>query len=132
MKKYFILVAIISLLISCSHGKTKNFPTVAQPSKAAEAYVIRNNNLFGWGFTLEVLLDNSVIANLRSGDYVFFHVKPGFHTIGAKESKVNTPFEEKNKYYFLISADTSQFGFEIMRISNKKGEAWLTKAKAVK
>jgi hypothetical protein len=123
----------MSLLISCSHGKTKNFPTtVPDPSRAAGAYVIRNNNLFGWGFTLEVLLDDMVIANLRSGEYVFFNVEPGFHTIGAKESKVNTPFEEKKKYYFLISADTSQFGFEIIRISNEKGEAWLTRAKAVK
>ena len=132
MKKYFILVAVISLLISCSHGKTKNFPAVPDPSRAAEAYVIRNNNLFGWGFTLEVLLDDTVIAKLRSGEYVFFNVEPGFHTIGAKESKVNTPFEEKKKYYFLISADTSQFGFEIMRIGNEKGEAWLNRAKAIK
>jgi len=123
---------MIILFVSCSHGKTKNFPVVVDPSKAAEAYVIRNNNLFGWGFTLEVVLDNMVIANLRSGEYLFFYVEPGFHTIGAKESSVNVPFEEKKKYYFLISADYSQFGFEIMRISNEKGEAWIAKAKALK
>ena len=132
MKKYLILIVATLLLLSCSHGKTKNFPTVAEPSKAAEVFVIRNNNLFGWGFSIEVLLNKTVIAKLRSGEHISFYVEPGFHTIGTKQSQANAPVEEKKKYYFLISADTTQYGFEIMRISNEKGEAWLTRTKAVK
>ena len=131
MKKYLLLTVSLSLLLSCTHGRTKNYPTVADPSKAAEVFVIRNNNLFGWGFSLEVILDQTAIAKLRSGEYVAFYVEPGFHTIGTKNSEVNTPFEENKQYYFLISADTTQFGFEIMRISNDKGLVWLSRTKAV-
>ena len=119
------------LLLACAHGKTDNFPTVSDTSDAAEVFVIRDNNLVGWGFSLKVALDESIIARLRAGEYVSFYVKPGFHALGISEPTLTVPFAKGGKYYFLIGADYSQFGFEIQRIGNEKGERWLTKAKPV-
>ena len=132
MKNKLILIILTFLLISCAHGKTDNFPTVSDISDAAEVFVIRDNNLVGWGFSLKVALDESIIARLRSGEYVSFNVKPGFHSLGVSEPTLSVPFAKGEKYYFLIGADYSKFGFEIQRIDNKKGERWLTKTKPVK
>ena len=119
------------LLLACAHGKTDNFPTVSDTSDAAEVFVIRDNNLVGWGVSLKVALDESIIARLRSGEYVSFNVKPGFHSLGVSEPTLSVPFAKGEKYYFLIGAEYSEFGFEIQRISNEKGERWLTKTKPV-
>jgi hypothetical protein len=131
MKKFITLTALALLLISCAHGKTDHFPTVSDTSDAAEVFVIRDNNLVGWGFSLKVALDESIIARLRSGEYVSFYVKPGFHSLGVSEPTLTVPFAKGEKYYFLIGADYSRFGFEIHRIGNEKGEGWLTKTKPV-
>jgi hypothetical protein len=132
MKKTLTLTALTLLLLSCAHGKTGHFPTVSDTADAAEVFVIRDNNLVGWGFSLKVALDESIIARLRSGEYVSFYVKPGFHSLGISKPSLTVPFAKGEKYYFLIGADYSQFGFEIHRIGNEKGEQWLTKTKPVK
>jgi hypothetical protein len=44
---------------------------------------------------------------------------------------MTVPFEKGSKYYFLISADLSRFGFDIRRIGKEKGEEWLTKTKPI-
>jgi hypothetical protein len=132
MKKTLTLTALTLLLLSCAHGKTDRFPTVTDTAEAAHVYVIRDNNLMGWGFSLKVALDNFIIARLRSGEYVSFYVKPGFHSLGVSEPTLTVPFAKGEKYYFLISADYSQFGFEIQRIGNEKGKQWLAKTKPVK
>lgn len=131
MKNKLILTALAFLLISCAHGKTDHFPTVSDTADAAHVYIIRDNNLMGWGFSLTVALDDAVIARLRSGEYVSFYVKPGFHSLGISEPTLTVPFAKGEKYYFLIGADYSQFGFEIQRIGNEKGQRWLTKTKPV-
>jgi hypothetical protein len=131
MKKTLTLTVLTLLLLSCAHGKTDHFPTVADTADAAHVYVIRDNNLVGWGFSLKVALDDSIIARLRSGEYVSFYVKPGFHSLGVSEPTLTVPFAKGEKYYFLIGADYSQFGFEIQRIGIEKGERWLTKTKPV-
>ena len=131
MKNKLILTALAFLLISCAHGKTDHFPTVSDTADAAHVYIIRDNNLMGWGFSLTVALDDAVIARLRSGEYVSFYVKPGFHSLGISEPSLTVPFAKGEKYYFLIGADYSQFGFEIQRIGNEKGQRWLTKTKPV-
>ena len=132
VKKNLILIILTLLLLSCAHGKTDDFPTVADTADAAHVYVIRDNNLMGWGFSLKVALDESIIARLRSGEYVSFYVKPGFHSLGiSDEPALSVPFAKGEKYYFLIGADYSKFGFEIQRIGNEKGEQWLTKTKPV-
>ena len=131
MKKIITLAILPLLLFACAHGKTDNFPTVSDTSDAAEVFVIRDNNLIGWGFSLKVALDDSIIARLRSGEYVSFYVKPGFHSVGISEPTLSVPFAKGEKYYFLIGADYSKFGFNIQRISNREGELWLTKTKPV-
>jgi len=131
MKNNLFLAALTLLLFSCAHGKTDHFPSVANTSDAAQVFVIRDNNLMGWGFSLKVALDESIIARLRSGEYVSFYVKPGFHSLGISEPTLTVPFAKGEKYYFLIGADYSKFGFEIQRIGNEKGAMWLTKTKPV-
>ena len=131
MKKYFILMAAISLILSCSHGKTKNFPSVADSSNAAQVFIIRNDNLFGWGMSLEVALDGMAIAHLRAGEHVSFFIEPGFHSISVREFSVDASLREKRKHYFLISAESTQFGFEISRISDERGQNWVARTKSV-
>ena len=132
MKKYLILVSLPFFLFACSHGKTHHFSSIEDSADAAEVFIIRNNNLFGWGFSLQVLFDDAVIARLRAGEYISFYVVPGFHTVGISKSSITVPCSAGQKYYFLISADYTQFGFEIDRISTPKGENWIAKTKPLK
>ena len=131
MKKFITLTALALLLISCAYGKTDHFPIVSDTSDAAEVFVLRDNNLIGWGFSLKVVLDEFIIARLRSGEHVSFYVKPGFHSLGVSEPTLTVPFAKGRQYYFLIGADYSQFGFEIQRLGDEKGQRWLTKTKPV-
>ena len=131
MTKIVTLAVLPLLLFACAHGKTDNFPTVANTSDAASVYVIRDNNFMGWGFSLRVALNESIIARLRSGEFVFFYVEPGFHSVGISEPTLTVPFVKGKTYYFLIGADYTKFGFNIQRISNRKGELWLSKTKPV-
>ena len=132
MKKIVILAALAVLIISCTHGKTERFPTVENQSEAAEVFVIRDNNFMGWGMSLKVALDDSIIARLRSGEYVSFYVKPGFHSLGVSKPTITTPFEKGSTYHFLISAEYTKFGFDIQRIGLQQAEIWLSKTKPVK
>lgn len=131
MKKKFIPYLLAICLLSCAHGKTNQFPTADNPAENAKVYVIRDNSLIGWGFSLKVALNDSIIARLRSGEYITFYVEPGFHSLGVTEPTVSVPFEKGNTYYFLISADYSDFGFELYRISDKRAEIWLAKTKSL-
>jgi len=132
MKKLLALSLLVLLLISCAHGKTSSFPAIDDPSANAQVYIIRDNNFLGWGFSLKVALDDKIIASLRSGEYISFYVKPGFHSLGISEPSITVPFEKGEKYYFLISADYTSFGFELERVSDNKGEYWLEKTKPLK
>jgi hypothetical protein len=131
MIKPIVLSLLVLVLLSCAHGKTDTFPTLDNPAANAQVYVIRDSSLMGWGFSLKVALDDSIIARLRSGEYVSFFVKPGFHSLGVSEPTVRVPFEKGNTYYFLISADYTSFGFELDRISPQQAEMWLSKTKAI-
>ena len=131
MKKLIILFLLALLFLSCAHGKTDTFPTQENPEANAHVYVIRDSNFLGWGVSLKVVLDDSVIAGLRSGEYISFFIAPGFHTLGVSKSTVKVPLEKENTYYFLISADYSQFGFELHRISAQQAQKWLAKTKPI-
>ncbi len=131
MNKLFVLSLLALLLLSCAHGKTDSFPGLDNPSDNAQVYVIRDSNLMGWGFSLKVALDDSIIARLRSGEYISFYVEPGFHSLGVSEPTVTVPFEKGNTYYFLISADYTKFGFELHRIGNRQAQMWLAKTKPI-
>ena len=131
MKRLFALPLLMAILLACAHGKTDSFPTLEDPADNAQVYVIRDNNLMGWGFSLKVVLDDSIIARLRSGEYISFFVKPGFHSLGVSEPTITTPFEQGKTYYFLISADYTSFGFELDRINERQADYWLARTKPV-
>jgi hypothetical protein len=132
MNKHFALSLLALFILSCAHGKTDTFPTLDNPAANAQVYVIRDSSLMGWGFSLKVALDDSIIAGLRSGEYTSFYVKPGFHSLGVSEPTVTVPFKKGTTYYFLISADYTKFGFELYRISDQQAEMWLAKTKPIK
>ncbi|MBW2408918.1 MAG: hypothetical protein JRF72_03900 [Deltaproteobacteria bacterium] len=132
MQKLLLIVSLALIVTACSHGKTEHFPDLAQSTETAEIIIIRNNNLLGWGFSVRVFYDEMLIANLRAGEHLTFFVPPGFHTVGTSDDQITVPLNAGQKHYFLISADYTQFGFEISRISGEKGENWLGKTRPLK
>ena len=132
MKKLIILSIGVMLIISCAHGKTEHYPVVENQSEAAEVFVIRDNNLLGWGTSLKVALNDSIIARLRSGEYVAFYLNPGFHSLGVTKPTITVPFEKGHTYHFLISADYTKFGFDMRQIGTQQADMWLSKTKPIK
>ena len=132
MNKIVIFASLAVLIISCAHGKTEHFPTVENQTDAAQVFVIRDDNFMGWGASLKVVLDDAIIARLRSGEYVTFYVKPGFHSLGVSKPTMTVPFEKGGTYHFLISAEYTKFGFDIRRIGDRQAEMWLSKTKPIK
>ena len=131
MKNLILLSLAAVLIISCAHGKTEHFPTVENQTEAVEVFVIRDNNFMGWGASLKVALDDAIIARLRSGEYVTFYVKPGFHSLGVSEPTMTVPFEKGQTYHFLISAEYTKFGFDMRAISTQQADMWLSKTKPI-
>jgi len=131
MKKFILLSIMALLILSCAHGKTEHFPKVDNQTEAAEVFVIRDNNLMGWGFSLKVALDDLIIARLRSGEYVTFYVEPGFHSLGISKPTMTVPFEKGRTYHFLISAEYTKFGFNLRRIGDQQANMWLSKTKPI-
>jgi len=131
MNKIVIFASLAVLIISCAHGKTEHFPAVENQTDAAEVFVIRDDNFMGWGASLKVVLDDAIIARLRSGEYVTFYVKPGFHSLGVSKPTLTVPFEKGGTYHFLISAEYTKFGFDIRRIGDRQAEMWLSKTKPI-
>jgi hypothetical protein len=132
MKKYVVLILIVFVLTACTSGKTEFFPSQGYSADAAEVTVIRQKRMFGMGFSMQVLLDGDVIARLKAGQYVTFFVDPGVHKIGVKKSTITVMLESGRKHYFMIQTDSSQFGFEIERISEKKATSRMTKLRSIK
>ena len=92
---------------------------------------IRDNNFMGWGASLKIVLDDSIIARLRSGEYVTFYVEPGFHSLGVTEPSLTVPFEKGRTYHFLVFAEYTSFGFGIRRIGQRQAEMWLSKTEPI-
>ncbi len=132
MKKLLLIVFVALFATACARGKTEHFPDLARSAETAEIVIIRNNNLLGWGFSVKVFYDEMLIANLRAGQHLTFFVPAGFHTVGTSDDQITVPLDAGQKHYFLISADYTQFGFEISRISSEKGENWLSKTNPLK
>jgi hypothetical protein len=125
MKKYLLMIMLPFLLTACTSGKTEFFPSRGYSADTAEVNVIREKRMLGFGFSMKVLLDGEVIARLKAGQYVTFYTDPGVHSIGIPDISVSAPLEAGGKHYFLIKTDSSQFGFEIERISESKAEFWM-------
>ncbi len=131
MKKYGVLTLIAMLVVACTSGKTEFFPSQGYSTDAAEVTVIRERRMFGMGFSMEVLFDDQVIARLKTGQYVTFYVDPGVHTIGIPNSSITVALERARKHYFAILADSTQFGFEIERISERQATSWMARARSI-
>lgn len=131
MKRYVLLIGLASFLAACTSGKTEYFPSQGYSADVAEVTVIREKRMFGLGFSMQVLLDGQVIARLKAGQYVTFYTDPGFRTIGIPESNITAALERGRKHFFVIKIDSSQFGFEIERVSEAKAASWMAKSKPI-
>jgi len=127
--KRALLVLSVFLAAACSHGRTPNFPSAADPAGAGRVAVVRNDNLFGWWLSVKVTLDDAVIARIRSGEHVVFQVPPGLHTVGVADRGISVAVEKDRTYYFLISAEDSPAGFEIERLDPRRGEDWVSRTR---
>ncbi|MGD9043155.1 MAG: hypothetical protein PVG06_05540 [Desulfobacterales bacterium] len=128
MKRYLVLIMLVLFFVSCTSGKTEYFPSQGYSAEVAEVTVIRKKRVFGLGFAMEVLLDGEVIARLKAGQYVTFFSDPGFRSIGIPDSNITAALERGRKHFFVIKTDSSQFGFEIERISERKASAWIAES----
>lgn len=130
MQRAFLLLAVF-LVTACAHGRTPNAPPAVGPAGAGQVAVARNDNLFDWWVSVKVTFDNAVIAHIRAGEHMVFQAPPGLHTIGVADRGISVAIEGNRMYYFLISADTSQAGFEIERLDPRRGEEWVAKTKSI-
>ena len=127
--KNLLTLCAAALLAACAHGKTTDFPAAADPADTAQVYVIRNNNLFGWGLSVTVTLNEVAIAHLQAGEHIALRLPPGLYSVGIRESSTSAAFEKGRQYYFLVSADYTPTGFEIESIAAGRGEEWLSQTK---
>jgi hypothetical protein len=131
MKRYAVLIMLTFFLAACTSGKTKFFPPSGYSADEAEVTVIREKRIFGFGFSMKVFLDGEVIARLKAGQHVTFFVDPGVHKIGIPNQSISAALERGRKHFFMISTDSSQFGFEIERISEKKAASWMAESQSI-
>ena len=132
MKRFAVLILMAILLAACTSGKTEFFPRQANSEDAAEVTVIRQRRMIGLGFSMKVLFNDDVIARLKANQYVTFYVNPGVHTIGIPNSQLTVALERGRKHFFAIETDSSQFGFEIERISERKAVKWMETARSIR
>ena len=131
MKRYVVLIMLAFFMAACTSGKTEFFPSKGYSTDAAEVTVIRQKRMLGMGFSMKVLWDGEVIARLKAGQYLTFFADPGIHTIGVSESTVTAMLEGGRKHFFAITTDSSQFGFEIERINEKKATSWMAESRSI-
>jgi hypothetical protein len=131
MKRYVILILAAIVLTACTSGKTEFFPSQVYSEDVAEVTVIRQRRMFGMGFSMKVIFNEEVIARLKANQYVTFYVNPGVHTIGIPNSQLTVALERGRKHFFAIQTDSSQFGFEIERISERKATSWMANARSI-
>jgi hypothetical protein len=131
MKKYAFLIILAFFLAACTSGKTEFFPARGYSADAAEVTIMREKRIYGFGFSMKVLLDGQVIARLKAGQYVTFFVDPGVHDIGIPNQSITTALESGRKHYFMVQTESSQFGFEIERISEKKAAARMAQYESI-
>ena len=131
MRRYLILIMLVFIFVSCTSGKTEYFPSQGYSADVAEVTVIREKRMFGLGFSMQVILDGEVIARLKAGQYMTFFTDPGFRTIGIPDSNITAALARGRKHYFVIKTDSSQFGFEIERISERKAVSWMAESKPI-
>ena len=131
MKKHVLLIMFVLILVACTSGKTEFFPTHGYSADVAEVTVIRKRRMFGMGFSMQVLLDGEVIARLKAGQHVTFYAPPGVHNIGIPDASVSAALERGRKHFFMISTESTQFGFEIQRISERNADKLMANSRPI-
>jgi hypothetical protein len=131
MKTYGWLVLMTLFLAACTSGKTEFFPNQGYSADTAQVTVIRERRMFGMGFSMKVILDGQVIARLKAGQYTTFFVNPGVHNIGIPDESIAAVLDRGREHYFVITTDSSQFGFEIAQISEREAESLIARAESI-
>ena len=131
MKKKLLLIILALFIVACTSGKTEFFPSRGYSADMAEVTIIREKRIFGFGFSMEVLLDSEVIARLKAGQYVTFFVGPGVHNIGIPNESIAAALARGRKHYFMIKTESSQFGFEIEQISENKATSRMAQSHSI-
>ncbi len=129
LRRIVLVLTAAAMIGACAHGRTPGLPT-APEAAAGQVTIVRNNNLFGWGFSVAAVFDDVPVAHLRAGEHVTFRTTPGLHTVGVFGRGISFAVEANRKYFFLISADDSQAGFDIERLDPTRGEEWVAKTKS--
>jgi len=123
------LMILALTFLSCAHQGLQLPEPSPSTTNVSQVYIIRESRFFGFGLPLTVVLDDSIICKLRTGEYVTFAIEPGFHTLGLSESKLMVPFATKKNYYFLIKTSPDKFGFEVERIDDRRGAHLISTSK---
>ena len=131
MKRSALFILLVFFLGACTSGKTEFFPSHGYSADVAEVTVIRKRRMFGMGFSMQVLLDGEVIARLKAGQHVTFFTDPGIHNIGIPDSSVSAALERGRKHFFMISTESTQFGFEIQRISERNADKLMANSRPI-
>lgn len=101
MKRTILLFLLSLFLVACGHGRTQYFPKEGNDNSHALVTIVRSTNAAGV-ISAKVVLDGWVIAYIKTGEYIKFHVEPGVHATCIQESPIVMSFEKGKKYYFLI------------------------------
>ena len=125
----FTMLGMIVFLFSCAHRELKLPRPAPSATNASQVNIIREDRFFGFGMPLTVMFDDAIICSLRAGEYVTFVVEPGIHSLGLSNVTAVMPFEAKKNYYFLVTASHYQFGFEIERIDDERGNYFISISK---
>jgi hypothetical protein len=128
LRRIVLVLTAAAMIGACAHGRTPDMPT-APEAGGGQVTIVRNDNLFGWGFSVAAVFDDTPVAHLRAGEHVTFRAAPGLHTVGIFGRGISFAVEANRKYFFLISADDSQAGFDIERLDPTRGEEWAAKTK---
>jgi hypothetical protein len=85
-------VASVALAAGCATGgRSGNFPTVTNPSEAANITLYRDGSLAGWFATMRVELDGQEIYRIGRDEAFSFTVDPGqyllSYTLGFNECR---------------------------------------------
>ena len=107
MKKGIMLGCLIFLvwLTGCTSGITRYLPKETGDNYC-QVTIMRSSNIVSLLSTMAVIVDRRVIADLQSGEYISFPLKPGAHSLVVTGGPYNTPaldydFEPNCEVFFL-------------------------------
>ncbi len=125
-----ISIVLGCLLSGCATNPTHPLPTLADPSKASEAVVMRGSLFYGSAVAANVTVDGYIVANLFTGKHVRLKLNPGEHSIGTTHGSQTLNLESNQKYYLLVNVGFAG-GFTTHRIDEAEASKILATSKEV-